>query len=643
MNNSIKKTLRTLAGMLWAACACMGATAQTAAELTQKWPGEDVVFLRRSDKVKISLKNGQPAARSTSVTEFMALTDNAARYMGRQSVYHSTFDQLKDWSAYTITTEGKKMKVTDFKTASSPSENVFYDDVQETSFNMPALSIGARAVIEEETEHTNPYLMTPFYYDRYFPTLQAELVVTFPEEVAMKYVIKGLHKDEIRFTEEKKRGQTTWTFAATGYKGEKSYPDAPGRAWWATHVIFYIEKFKKDDGEWQDYLSDTRSLYRFNYNHIKNINRETPPELKRITDSLVTGITDPAEKARRIYRWAQDHIKYVAFEEGLEGFVPREAGLVCNRRFGDCKDFSSILTVMCRMAGVKAYYTWIGTRHLPYDYTDVPLPIVDNHMICAIEINGRHIFLDGTDPSCVFGTPPEGIQDKQAMIAIDENNFLIERVPITPAQQNTLHDTTFLELTDKGMKGRISMNLRGYFANSMYNSLRYYNDKDRDEYFKKRLNRASNKINLSNFNYATHPDMDRISVTADLLLPDYAKKVGDEWFLNLNLFKYYENAEIDYPKRKIPIAHDFKYQATYVTVLDLPENLKVSYLPSSSQYHNSTWGFEINYEQKNRRIIFTQKLNNQHLLLQPGEFENWNKVLEQMFPLYKETVLISKK
>jgi len=28
------------------------------------------------------------------------------------------------------------------------------------------------------------------------------------------------------------------------------------------------------------------------------------------------------EKARRIYSWVQQSIKYIAFEQGMEGFVP---------------------------------------------------------------------------------------------------------------------------------------------------------------------------------------------------------------------------------------------------------------------------------------------------------------------------------
>jgi len=39
----------------------------------------------------------------------------------------------------------------------------------------------------------------------------------------------------------------------------------------------------------------------------------------------------------------------------------------------------------------------------------------------------------------------------------------------------------------------------------------------------------------------------------------------------------------------------------------------------------------------------TQSFENNHLLLQPDKFQAWNKVLENLFPLYKETISLSKK
>ncbi len=113
--------------------------------------------------------------------------------------------------------------------------------------------------------------------------------------------------------------------------------------------------------------------------------------------------------------------------------------------------------------------------------------------------------------------------------------------------------------------------------------------------------------------------------------------------LNLNLQKLYEHEEIDYPRRKMPVEYDFRFIKKYVTVLTIPEGYTVSYLPKSNSFKNAVWGFTMNYEQKGNTIVLTQEFYNDHLLLTVDQFKAWNEVLEHLFPLYKESISLSKK
>ncbi|MEI9913103.1 MAG: transglutaminase domain-containing protein [Bacteroidota bacterium] len=390
-------------------------------------------------------------------------------------------------------------------------------------------------------------------------------------------------------------------------------------------------------------MANLDDLYHLEWSFIKDVNKTISPELKNITDSIVKGVSANEEKTKRIYKWVQKNIKYVAFEEGMEGFVPREANLVCSRRFGDCKDMASILTVMLQYAGVPAYFTWIGSRALPYDYTDVHLPITDNHMIATVKLDTGYVFLDGTDSHCVFGSPSGHIQGKQALIGISEHEYKIIRVPEYAKEKSQLVDTTYLQLTDKGITGSISINMTGYYATDMYGMMSYTNEKDREKYMKGYFNRGSNKFRLNKYDITDTDNPNTFRLTGQFELQDYGKKIADEWYLNLNLFKFYEHREIDYPKRNIPIEHDYKSTSKYVTILNIPEGYKISYLPESKSFRNDVWGFDITYEQKTNQVVMTQSFDNNSLLLQPDKFQAWNKVLENLFPLYKETISLSKK
>jgi hypothetical protein len=615
---------------------------QSVDQIKKQYGLEHAVFLKNSLHYNISIKEGKPYVESSEIQQIQYLTPDASKYMSSYGFYHSDFQQLISYDAYTRTVSDKKLKVLDFKTKSSTEDFVFYDDSKETTFDFPAVEEGAIGNLEVSWVNKNPYLLTPFYFERNIPVLKSELKISFPKDMTIKYHLLGADSSKVITKIEKSHGENIYTFTYNNCPSLRRYNDAPGSSWYATHVVFYICNYKDENGNTINYLSNLNDLYKLSYGYIKSINTLVSPELKHIVDSLNHGAKNLEEKAKNIYAWVQQHIKYVAFEQGMEGFIPRDASLVCSRRFGDCKDMSSILTTMMQYAGIPSYFTWIGTRDLAYNFSDLPLPLVSNHMICTIKLNGKYIFLDGTDPNCPFGFPSWAIQDKEAMISVNETEYKILRVPIVEKLENIETDSTWLELTTTGLKGTVVKYLTGYFSDNARASLTYISQSNLRQDMKESFRRGSNKFQLDSIHINTPLNPDSTIFRANFTLPDYAKKLGDEWYLNLNLFKFYVDEEIDYPKRKMPIEYNFKYIKRYITLLKIPPGFQVESIPEGKSFHNNVWGFDLTYEQKGNWLILTQEFDNDHLQITSDQFEAWNKVLENLYPLYKETVSLTK-
>lgn len=633
---------------LLAACVALclldagSAAGQTFESIRKQFPDEKAVLLNRTLEYNINVKEDKPYVESRELQQIEYLLGSATAFMGGYSFYHSGFRQLVAYEAYTRTPDDKKLKVSDFKTTIDKENFVFYDDAKQTSFNFPAVSPGAIGNLEVSWRNTDPHLLGAHYFSGYMPVINSTLKITVSDAVSLKYKLMGLDTSNIAVSLEQKRHNIIYTFVYKNCPADKHYPDAPGFAWYSPHVVFYIDSYRDSKGVTIPYLSNTDDLYKLNYSFVKQINNAVGPQLKHIVDTLTARLTTPESKAKSIYFWVQHHVKYVAFEDGLGGFVPRDAGLVCSRRFGDCKDMASILTEMLNVAGVPAYFTWIGTRDLPYRFSSEPLPLVSNHMICAAKIDGKFIFLDGTDPTCVFGMPSAMTQGKEAMVGISEKEYKIMQVPVMDKGRNTETDTTWLDLTSDGLKGRIKKELTGYLSSAMYAKLLYWNDRNIREDMKDELERGSNKFRLDTFYLDRKPTTDQISVNANFTLPNYAKKIGNEYYLNLNLFHFFEHEEIDYPKRTVPIEATFKYIKKYVTMIKIPDGYKPGYIPQGKSFHNDTWGFDLKYEQKGNWIVLSQEFDNDYLMLSSDRFQAWNKVLENLLPLYKETLSLTK-
>lgn len=611
-------------------------------EVKKKYSNEELIVLETAEHYTIRLNSDQLEVKSNEVDRILYLGEHAVQ-MGKYSFHHSGFHEVQNYQAYTATTANKRVKVTEFKTSNSSSNSIFYDDVKETQFSFPQITPGAVGNLETSFHHKNPFLLSPYYFSRGVPVVHAELSLRVEGNIDVKYKIRGIDTSMIQTSVEEKKGEKIYRFVVKDLPAAKRYPDAPGASWYAPHVVFYIAGYTKKSGEYVQGLSETKDLYKMNAGFLSGLDPSPSPLLKRTIDSLCVGLKTPEDKARKIFHWVQKNIKYIAFEDGMEGFIPRQANLVYDRRYGDCKDMSSILTVMLNAAGLKAYHTWIGTRSLSYNYAETPLPIVDNHMICTVDLDGKYVFLDATDPHCFFGFPTEGIQDKEAMVAISPGEYKILTVPTIKKSENTIADSTFLTLTGEGINGTIRRTATGYFAMRIRGSMQYITDKEKDKYLRNVLSRGNNKFHLGEHQWTDDSSANKIFQQANFELKDYAKSLAGEWYVNMNLRKFFEGEEIDYPKRKIPIELDFHHENKYTVSLDIPDGYEVSYIPASKKFENKVWGFTADYKVEGKKLYYTLQFYNQHLMIQPDQFKEWNEVLEHLYPIYRETVVLKKK
>ena len=114
----------------------------------------------------------------------------------------------------------------------------------------------------------------------------------------------------------------------------KAEDQAKSIAYETPHIIVYIASYQGKTKK-HKVLENTQGLYKYCYSLLDK-GLETPDAaLKRITDSVVQNVTTDLEKLQKIYYYVQDNINYIAFEDGLGGFIPRKPTLVCSRKYGD--------------------------------------------------------------------------------------------------------------------------------------------------------------------------------------------------------------------------------------------------------------------------------------------------------------------
>ncbi|MGN6569063.1 MAG: DUF3857 domain-containing transglutaminase family protein [Flavipsychrobacter sp.] len=615
--------------------------------IAQRYSSENAVITNNTEHLVIKYDNGDLSLVSYITEDRLLISDQAPNIYNTQTIYHSYFNTLDELKAESLIPDGRRyktVKTIDYKTTASERDNVFYDDAKQTQISFARLVKGAITHVHYSVIHKDPHFLPVFYFQNYIPVVSSRFEITAPKTMKLKFVIKGDNAGAIKQSVQEKGDDIIYTWTTNDLQAIKSYDDAPAASYYVPHIIPYIESYELPErGNVKRVLANTDDLYHYYYHFIKDLNKHDDATLDSIVREVTRGDIAARQKAQHIYEWVQKNMHYVAFEDKLGGFIPREAADICKRKFGDCKDMSSIQVALYRKAGIEAHFTWIGTRHIPYTYEEVPLPITDNHMICTIKLDGKWVFLDGTDPLIPFGVPPAGIQGKEALIGIDADNYKIVTVPVLPAKDNITADSTNIHLTGGDVAGTIHTDYKGYHAWGIGEVMMYRNDDEKEKAIRSITSRGSNKFMQHSYNYKAVDDANKdVNLTSEFEIKDYAQSLGKEYYINLNLQRSYMDEHVDAQERTMSIEHDYKNIIRQVVTLDIPKGYHVSYLPPNKQQSvEGLLSYKITYSKTASQVRLVKEFELQSLYISPAQFAAQNNIVEDLKKQYKESVVLT--
>lgn len=570
--------------------------------------------------------------------------NEAATYNSKNTLNFSAFFELNEVKASTLSYENNvyvEKEVEKF-TQKDDLNSSFYDDTKSLNFVYPNLKKGSKSTLKYSQKIKNPRFLTPFYFGEYYPVKKNKVTIITDKNVNLEFRKFNISDDKIKFTKEEKRKKITYTWEVNDQKEFDFEANTPTFKTILPHIVPIITsyKIKKEN---KQLLGEVSDLYNWYYSLVENVNTEAPDkELVSLVHKITANKKTELEKVKAIYYWTQQNIKYIAFEYALGGFIPRESNEVFRKKYGDCKDNSSILYRMLEIAGVKGNLTWIGTRDIPYTYKEVPTPVVDNHMILSYENNGRTYYLDATGRYIKFGIPTSFIQGKEALVSYGKE-FKIKKVPIIDAKINAVIDTTAIKIENGSVLGTSKISISGYPKIDLFHNLEDENSQTKlKQLYNSKFVKGNNKFLINTFKETNkyHYDNDFI-VDYDFEIKNYAKKLGDEIYINLNLNKDISYFKTD-KKRENAIEFDYKRYFSYTTKLEIPKGYKVDYIPEAVKVSSDFLTSEITYSEKENHVIYKHTITLNFLVLSLEQQKIVNKQIKKIEKNYKEIVVLKK-
>lgn len=631
--------------------ACMattlfGQSSDVYQQYKEKFPDEPAVYIDHSETLNI-LVNGDSLRVFADVNEDLLLLKEQSDVFSGKRVYGSHFTQVENIKAKTLIWDKNRyneMNVSDFKKNSDRDRGIFYDDSYYYSFNFPAVASRNRTQLQYRENLKDARFIPGYIFSSYLPQGKTTFTIKTSKGVELYYKVLNDTKNQIEFKKTEKGGFVFYEWTGRNLPGLKSDESSPSLRYYAPHLVCYVKSYQTKKGK-VNVINNLDDLYSWYYTFIEKLNTESSPELIEIVDKLKASSTSELDLVKRVHYWVQDNIQYIAFEQGMRGLIPHHGSYVCEKRYGDCKDMANLIVNMLQLAGVKAYHTWIGTRDLPYKYSELPTPLVDNHMIATyISQSGDYYFLDATSDHTPFGFPSSMIQGKEALIGLDAGRYEVKMVPVIAREKNFMTDSMKITIDNNELSGKGSSTLHGFPKVFGGYELDRAEQRDVKKYVTKLVGKGSNKFYLDNYTVLNLDDRDKpTQIDYTFRVADYFQKIGDEVYINLNMNKDYYNTFINAETRTTPRENDYQYEKFEVIDLTIPGDYTVEYLPPNATYDGKLLGYDISYVVRDNVIRFSKKFYLNYLLMTPDQFSQWNNAVKQISEAYKESIILKRK
>ncbi len=198
-------------------------------------------------------------------------------------------------------------------------------------------------------------------------------------------------------------------------------------------------------------------------------------DLEDTARTITSGKLTPKEKMDAIFQYCQRNVRYEQVFVAKGEFIPNDVNMIFSRRYGDCKDYASLMYAMAKSVGLDPQlalcYRGRGKRF----FDDIPVSQF-NHILLHFADHGRDYWYDGTNRVGLPGITTFDLANARALV-IEETGSRLCTIEESPANSVILRGS-FLPDTNAGLRGTLRVVFTGQFAIDLF-WIQYQTNHDR--------------------------------------------------------------------------------------------------------------------------------------------------------------------
>jgi tetratricopeptide (TPR) repeat protein len=362
--------------------------------------------------------------------------------------------------------------------------------------------------------------------------------------------------------------------------------------------------------------------------------------IKDKVKALIKSGQSQEERARTLYNFCTQEIRYVAVEYGQAGYEPHFASDIFKNKYGDCKDQAILLVTMLREAGITAYPVLIPTKDAFGLREDFPSTMF-NHCIAAVSLKDKVIFLDPTAETCSFGDLPAPDQGRKVLL-FKEDSYAISQTPLFSAGHNLARQILKIRIDDDNSISAQKENFTyGVYDQAQRHWLLYTQPELIQEALKERIQDISIGSKLTSY---------RIENLDNLNLPvilSYAFK-GPEYLISAGRLKIFpaltslDSSVVAREKRRYPIDFGILDVKENNFEIVIPNGFVVKYMPESAIKECPWFKFSAEYTRHKNTLFLRQRTELKRSIVLAEEYPDFKKFFEGLAREIKQRIVLER-
>ena len=535
-------------------------------------------------------------------------------------------------------TEIKKVKNKEYNDVSSYDGFSLYSDNRLKYYKYVPASYPYTIYVKYEIETVNTgFIPKWFPVDNYYTAvLNSTYTLKSPDDLKVRVKEKNFKG----FAIEKNVTDFSLQYTLKNQSAYKNEPYSPNLSEFTPNVFVGLYKFSLEgiNGE----ATNWEEFGKWQYDFLKAGNDKVDESIALEVNRLVEGITDPVEKAKKIYDYVQNRTRYISVQVGIGGWMPAKADQVHKLGYGDCKGLTNYTKALLDAADVTSHYTivWSGNnkKNMEKDFFSMQ----GDHIILNIPNSGNDIWLECTSQKMPFGHLGNFTDDRDVLVVTPEGG-IIKHTKIYESEENTQFTKGSYEIDEEGaITAKVKIESKGIQYDD---DLFTYDGKSNDELdaeFKEYFSNINN-IKFSKIEVLNNKEASKFEENLEFTASNYVSFSGDQMLIPINAFSQGIYVPKRISDRKLPIKIKRSYIDLDEVEIKLPQNYSIEYMPETTEVQTKFGTYSITISKVNENTyLYSRKLQmNEGIFSKEeyNEFRDFRKTIRK----YDNTKIVLKK